>query len=119
MKMLDEYFNLEHQILDYFGYVQGWRVYPLEDSRGYYWMVVGNPGAMQVVTSKTPFTEESIVKGVDIASSLIVNDTILRKEGFTMIPSDTSSDGNIFCTILDNKFECTDEKLRELYDECW
>lgn len=33
MKLLDDYFALQQQIFDHFGYREGWRVIPLDDAR--------------------------------------------------------------------------------------
>ena len=37
MQVLDEYFKLQKQIFEYFGYKEDWVVIPIEDSREYFW----------------------------------------------------------------------------------
>lgn len=45
MKLIDDYFELQRQIFEHFGYVEDWRVLPLSDARSYYWRLDGEgPG---------------------------------------------------------------------------
>ena len=37
MKLLDDYFKLQKEVYDYFGYVEDWVVIPLEDGTEYFW----------------------------------------------------------------------------------
>ena len=39
MKILKEYFELQKQIFDYFGYVEDWKVIPLDDQTDQYWIL--------------------------------------------------------------------------------
>lgn len=49
LKLLDNYFSLQKQIHDYFGYVEDWKVIPLEDSTRYYWQLEQNSDGSGVV----------------------------------------------------------------------
>ena len=39
MKKLDEYFKLQKEIYDYFGYKEDWVVIPIDDTRHCYWIL--------------------------------------------------------------------------------
>ena len=41
MKLLDEYFKLQKEIYEYFGYVEDWKVIPIDDGRKHYWRLNG------------------------------------------------------------------------------
>jgi hypothetical protein len=55
MELLDQYFGLQKQIYDYFGYREDWVVIPLDDAREYYWRIEGGEGSGgRVVFAKSP-----------------------------------------------------------------
>jgi hypothetical protein len=111
---LDAIALLEEAILDHFGRKQTWRVLPLDDQTESHWMVVRG----ELVSSEAPFTRESIASGEAIFSAEIRGD-VLRAGGFAMIEIDTNVDGNVFLAVLDERLECKDPSLMELYDEHW
>lgn len=121
MEMLDQYFSLQQQIYDYFGYKEDWVVLPLEDKRGMHWFLTDRETAL--VHSPKPFTEESIEFGKQIYSYEVTAPFlpryVYRAEDYTLIAIDTRTDGNRLLLIFDNKLECTDQKIKDLYNECW
>lgn len=120
MKLLEQYFNLQKQIYDYFGYVEDWVVIPLDDQTNKYWMITGGDerGAGGYVTwSPEPFTIESLKKGDNIYGGPVYTQCFLPKwiwrvEKYTMISVDTQTDGNKFLMVFDNSKECTDEEMK-------
>lgn len=126
MKLLDDYFDLQSRIFQYFGYVEDWRAIPLDDKCGDYWMIIGaeDSSDTSVVHSPTPFTEESITEGKEIFGNTLYTQRFLpkwvyRAAEFTMVCVDTHTDGNKFLMVFDNRLECTDESLKALYAEKW
>lgn len=119
-------FDIEEEIHTAFGYKEDWVKIPLDNQIDCYWMLFQKDGERggKVVWSSETFTEESIKTGDKIYSGPIYTQRFLpkfvyRREDLTMISVDTQTDGNKFLMIFDNEKECVDEKLRELYRECW
>ena len=107
MEMLDDYLNLQKQIHDYFGYVEDWRVIPIEDTRGYYWFLKGDD---EVVFAECPedFNQEAGNYYVDeIYKQRFLPKYVYRGEKYTMIAVDTQTDGNKFLRIFENDKEFT------------
>lgn len=125
MKLLTDYFALQKQIFEYFGYQEDWKVIPLDDQTEQHWMVILNEsGGGAYVYSPDPFTEESVKAGAAIYGGSIYTQRFLPKwvyrgEEYTMVCADTHTDGNKFLMIFDNSKECTDDKLKQLYADFW
>ena len=114
MKLLDDYFKVQKELYDYFGYVENWRVIPVDDATEYYW-----------TTDNTTFvnfaeTEEELFDGSgnhysnEIYTQRFLSRWVYRAEDYTMICVDTHTDGNKFLQIFDNKKE-RKEKSNEHY----
>lgn len=106
MDSLDRYFELQEKIYNYFSYIEDWCVFPINDSRDYYWSIKGD----NVYFAKN---EENVFDGTidDGYSNEIYHQRFLSKaiyEGkeYTMIVVDTHTDGNKFLRIFDNKKRC-------------
>lgn len=107
MKILDDYNSCKQAIFDAFGYVEDWKVHPIEDMREVYWAYDGKYEQVQFF-----FQKEDIGKYSKLYSHEIGHDRFLPKyvykgtgeaEGYTMILCDTQTDGNILLCIFDNK----------------
>jgi len=105
MKLLDEYFKLQKQIHEYFGYKEDWVVIPLEDSTDYYWYFEGS----KVLFAKN---KDNVFEGTmeDGYSDIVYTQRFLpkyvyRTDKYTMICVDTHTDGNKFLRIFDNAKE--------------
>lgn len=116
MKELDAYLEAIQDVYAYFDYQEHWRVYPIDDCREMYWMMVRSD---KVVWSDEPFTEETITEGNRIYSGEIYHTPIYRKEKYTAMIVDTNTDGNIFLMIFDNTKEELRQDMKELYNENW
>jgi hypothetical protein len=112
---LDAHLSLRDEIFEYFGYVENWRVLPIDDARGNYWRIV--EGADFVGVGKT-----DVVRFADTVEALLDEDSeqlyeseiytqrhlpkwVYRGEKHTMIVVDTHTDGNQFLQIFDNDKE--------------
>jgi len=119
MKILNDYCKLQEEIYKYFGYVEDWVAYPIDDRTDYYWNLElenhGNPedegfyqsGDVFYAESKK-FAEDRDGDEKDGYSNEIYHQRFLPKavyEGkdYTMIVVDTHTDGNKFLAIYDNK----------------
>lgn len=110
MKLLDDYQKLEKEIYEYFGFQEGWTVYPLEDCRRYYWSLNERDfGGGTVIFFEEPLTKEIVQEGSyysnDVYTTRHLSKWVYRGPEYTMICVDTQTDGNKFLSIFDNKKE--------------
>ena len=124
--IVEEYFNVQKRLFDYFGYKQDWKVIPPDDCTGHYWMIIGpeDKNSTKIVWSTQPFTQEIIQKGETIYSGTLYTQCFLpkwvyRASQHTMVSVDTHCDGNQLLMIFDNDKECTDQVMKDLYNESW
>ena len=124
MKLLDEYFKIQQQIYDYFGYVEDWKVIPIEDAREYYWILNGEGSGGTVGFAKN---EDNLKLKMGqyyentIYTQRFLPKWVYRGEDFTMICVDTHVDGNKFLQIFDNSKEVperTEKKEIETFSTC-
>lgn len=99
MKLLDEYFEIQQKIYDYFGYEEDWQVIPLEDRRDYLWYADSN----EVVYAKQ-MKDFEIHRGEYYSDEIYkyLLQYIYETKDYTMIIIDTHTDGNKFLAIYDN-----------------
>lgn len=108
MKELEQYFKLQKQIYDYFGYVEDWAVIPLYDSTAFFWSLTGEGYGNSVQFAKS---KELLINGSDeIFSNEIYTQRFLPKwvyrgQDYTMIVVDTHIDGNKFLRVFANDKE--------------
>jgi len=117
MKLLKEYFELQKQIYDYFGYQEDWVVIPLEDSTEYYWCLgEGFYGNSVLFFEDKENLIEAIKTGNYYSNSIyhqrFLDKCVYRKDDYTMIVVDTHTDGNKFLQVLDNSKELKKEDLK-------
>lgn len=97
MQKLDDYFMLRNEIFDYFGYTENWVVYPIDDSRKYYWKL-SNMDIVEFTDLITDFDNPSYY-------NQILDSGVFRGKDYTMVAVDTQTDGNKFLQIFDNSKE--------------
>ena len=109
MRLLNDYFNMQQQIYNYFGYVEDWRVLPIEDSTEYYWHITGEESGCEVKFAKY---EENLFEGTmedgysnEIYTQRHLPKWVYRGADYTMTVVDTNTDGNKFLQIFDNSKE--------------
>ena len=107
MKLLDDYFELQRQIFKHFGYVQDWRILPLNDARYYYWRLDGEgPGTIRFAK-----TEEALNSGDgdcyenEIYTQRHLPKWVYRADDYTLVAVDTHTDGNQLLQVFDNALE--------------
>ena len=107
MELLDRYFELQEEIYAYFGYVEDWRVIPLDDSRKYFWRLNGTgPGEVQYAdTEEALATETDNYYADTIYTQRHLPKRVYRGEHYTMICCDPAVDGNKFLRIFSNDKE--------------
>jgi len=111
MKLLEQYFVIQKEIYDYFGYKKDWVVIPIDDSTKYYWQL--NEEGVRFADSIEDLLNE---KAGNYYENKIYTQRFLPKfvypgQEYTMIVVDTRTDGNKFLQIFDNKKEIPEENL--------
>lgn len=108
MKLLDDYFELQKQIYEYFGYVEDWVVIPLDDCREYYWFTDKQENNfVRYAQTKEDLLDEG--RGnyyeCEIYTQRFLPKWVYRGDKYTMVCSDTHTDGNKFLQVFDNDKE--------------
>ncbi len=116
MKLLKQYFKLQQEIFEYFGYVEDWKVIPLDDQTDQYWLLKQNKdGQGYVVFYSEPLTQEILDGGLYYCNSIYTQrhlpKWVYRGEEYTLICVDTQTDGNFFLTVFSNNKETSPEGL--------
>lgn len=109
MDLLDQEQAVRQKIFDYFGYVEDWRVLPLDDAREYYWHLTGEGYCDEVKFARR---EENLFEGTmddgysnEIYTQRHLPKWVYRGPDYTMVVVDTHTDGNQFLQIFDNSKE--------------
>lgn len=105
MKLLDEYFKVQGEIYDYFGYKEDWVVIPIDNARTYFWWI-DDVEVHFADTKKELFDEDGNYYVNEIYHQRFLSKWVYRTENFTMICVDTHADGNKFLQVFDNSKEC-------------
>jgi hypothetical protein len=107
MKLLDDYFALQQQIFDHFGYVENWRVIPLDDARDYFWRLAGEgPGEVQYAKTERELAErEGDCYSAEIYTQRFLSKWVYRTADYTLVCADPHVDGNKFLMVFDNTKE--------------
>ena len=104
MQLLAEYESKRQELFDYFGYVENWRVFPLDDATMYYWRIDG--GEVCFADSLIELeTGEGNFYSNDIYTQRHLSKWVYRGADYTMIVVDTHVDGNKFLQIFANAKE--------------
>lgn len=108
--MFDEYFKLQQEIHEHFGYQEDWVVIPLVDHREYYWRLNGGGQGSFVTYFEEPLTDEIIEDGeyyeAEIYTQRFLPKWVYHAKDYTLICMDTHTDGNKYLGIFDNGKEC-------------
>ena len=104
MELLDKYLDLQKQLFDYFGYVEDWCVFPVDDARDYYWHLTGEGCGDRVEFAKHEFTRESWLSH-ELYTQRFLPKWVYRGAEYTMILVNTHTDGNKLLQIFDNAKE--------------
>jgi hypothetical protein len=117
MKLLDEYFELQEKIFSYFGYVENWRVLPLDDCREYYWFLTGEGYGDKVCFAKTE--KELAEQGGgnyyenEIYTQRHLPKWVYRGAEYTLVVVDTHTDDNKLLSVFANSKEQSNTRSTE------
>ena len=101
MKLLDEYNSIQQQIYDYFGFKEGWHVYPITDSKKMFWCIHNSIiYKWSSMDSYNNLDEDDFYEDEIITHS--PNNGVYKAKDFTAVLVDTQTDGNKFLDIYDN-----------------
>jgi len=98
---LDTYFRMEQDIHKKFGYEEGYRTFPLVDSRDYYWSV----NADSVCFADTEEAMEEPTYECELHRTRHLPQNVWRSQHHTMILYKTGADFNVHLGIFDNTKE--------------
>ena len=101
---IDKYFELQEEIFAAFGYVEDWRILPLDDSREYYWRLYGEgPGDVRFAETEALLDDEALEYYQDsIYTQRFLPKWVYRSATLTMVCVDTHTDNNQLLRVFDN-----------------
>lgn len=107
MDILDRYNEAKKELFEYFGYVEDWRVIPVEDSREVFWRLDGEgPGEVYFAATEEELeSEDGEYYSDEIYMQRFLTKWVYRGKDYTMVCVDTHTDGNKFLRIFDNSKE--------------
>lgn len=111
MKLLDQHQALRAQIFEYFGYVEDYRILPLNDARGYFWKLyqeADGHGKVRFAETKEDLADDHDDRHYEneIYTQRFLPKWVYRGKDYTMIVVDTNVDRNQFLSIFDNAKKC-------------
>lgn len=107
MDKLNQYFALQNEIFDYFGYVEDWRILPMDDATEYFWILdqdSNGSGNVRFAGSEDELSDGDYYEN-EIYTQRHLQKWVYRGEEFTMIVVDTHTDSNQFLQIFRNSKE--------------
>jgi len=103
--IFDDYFALQKQVHDFFGYQEDWVTIPLVDHREYFWRLDGEGRGNAVEYADTEeFVDESTYSA-EIYTQRFLTKWVYRADGYTLICMNPETDGNRWLGIFDNDLE--------------
>ena len=109
---LDQHQSLRQQIFEYFGYVEDYRILPLEDSTGYYWRLSGEgPGEVSFAEAAKTLDSDGDYYEDEIYTQRFLPKWVYRGADYTLIVVDTHTDGNKLLRVFANSKERPDTGL--------
>lgn len=113
MDLLNQHQELRQQIFEYFGYVENWRVLPLDDERESFWDVVDDDTVCFADTEEELKDQEGNYYECEIYTQRHLGKWVYEGAEYTMILIDTHTDRNQFLSIFDNSKRRMITSLRE------
>lgn len=111
MNLLNQYQDLRTQIFAYFGYVEDWRVLPLDDAREYFWTLdqdANGSGSVRFAKTEAELTDEDDLGECyenEIYTQRHLPKWVYRGAEYTLVVVDTHTDGNQLLQIFNNALE--------------
>lgn len=109
-KLMDDEQAARKALFAYFGYVEDWRILPLEDCTKYYWQLHGGEahgGVVEYADLKVELTDSGTGDYYqnDIYTNRFLPKWVYRGPEYTMIVVDTHTDGNKLLQVFTNDKE--------------
>ena len=107
MELLTQYLDLQQQIYDYFGYVEDWRVLPLDDASQYFWVLDEKDGFVHFASTESDgnfYLNKVYTADKEYARESLA-EWMYRAEDYILICVDTRVDLNQFLRVFDNSKE--------------
>jgi hypothetical protein len=95
-------------LFEYFGYVEGWRILPLDDATDSYWRLYNEDhgGLVRFCDSEKLLDDpEEHYYEYDIYTQRHLSKWVYRGKDYTLIVADSGCDQNKFLSIFDNSKE--------------
>lgn len=107
MELLDKYNALRAEIFNYFGYIENWKIIPLDDAREYFWRLDGDgPGFLRFSETEDGLNScDGQYYENEIYTQRYLDKWVYRGPEYTMVVVDTCTDGNKLLQILSNSNE--------------
>jgi hypothetical protein len=104
MQLLNDYFALQKQIHEYFGYVEQWRVFPIVDDRKNFWALNRNKSLVLFAEEKEPLLNRdgNNVYQNEVYTQRHLDKWVYETKEHTMILVDTRTDLNVFLQVFSN-----------------
>jgi hypothetical protein len=99
LELLDKYFGIREEVFNYFGYVEDWSLFSLDDSTRFFWEFDSeNDDVVRFAdTEKELMSQEG-----NYYEHTVLGKRVYAGEGYTMIKVDTHTDGNRLLQVFDN-----------------
>jgi hypothetical protein len=107
VKMFEDYNDLQKQIFDYFGYVEDWKVIPLDFQLEAFWILNERENYVRFANTDDDqglYSDGNYYEN-EIYHQRFLPKWVYRGEAYTMICVDTHTDCNQFLQIFDNSKE--------------
>jgi hypothetical protein len=101
MQLLDQYFEIQKQVYEHFGYVEDWVVIPLDDAREYFWRCDGHTVGFAKTVEELESQDGNYYEN-EVYTQRFLPKWVYEADDFTMICVDTRTDGNKFLQVFDN-----------------
>tara|TARA_R110002072_G_scaffold169949_5_gene323518 strand:+ start:16131 stop:16460 length:330 start_codon:yes stop_codon:yes gene_type:complete len=108
MELLEEYEKKRNELFNYFGYVENWKVIPVDDATSCYWRLDNDESSGSVLFADNEYdliNETGDHYSNEIYTQRHLPKWVYRGKDYTMICVDTHTDGNKLLQIFKNSLE--------------
>jgi len=101
MELLDQFFDIQSRVHEYFGYAENYRVFPLDDAREYFWRFDGQ--FVIFARTETDLDSDGDYYENELYTQRHLSKWVYETDDYTMIVVDTHTDGNKFLQVFANE----------------